>query len=94
MRQEAAAKAATGPGPGEIIDPLILDLLEWLAPTPRPYEEVMEVWRTSCPRLTVWESAVDGGYVVRRRAGGEPAVVELTRAGRQRLRDGGRSPAA
>jgi hypothetical protein len=26
----------------------------------------MEVWRTSCPRLTVWEEAVDRGLVVRR----------------------------
>jgi len=93
MRQQLAAAAATSSVPGEIIDPLILDLLEWLAPTPRPYDEVMEVWRTSCPRLTVWESAVDGGYVVRRRSGGEPAMVEVTAAGHQRLRDGGRAAA-
>jgi D-3-phosphoglycerate dehydrogenase len=93
MRQQLAATAATGPVPGEIIDPLILDLLEWLAPTPRPYDEVMEVWRTSCPRLTVWESAVDGGFVVRRRSGDEPAVVEVTAVGHQRLRDGGRAAA-
>jgi D-3-phosphoglycerate dehydrogenase len=92
MREQLAA--ATGPHSGGIIDPLILDLLEWLAPTPRPYDEVMEVWRTSCPRLTVWESAVDGGFVVRRRAAGAAPMVEVTAAGRQRLRDTGRSAAA
>jgi D-3-phosphoglycerate dehydrogenase len=36
---------------------LILDLLEWIGPRPRPYAEVIEVWRTSCPRLPVWEEA-------------------------------------
>ena len=43
----------------QIIDPLVLDLVEWVAKAPRPYAEVIEAWRTSCPRLTVWEEAVD-----------------------------------
>jgi hypothetical protein len=38
---------------------LILDLLEWLATRERSYEETMDVWRTSCPRLPVWEDAND-----------------------------------
>jgi hypothetical protein len=42
---------------------LILDLLEWIAARPRRYEEVMDAWRTSCPRLTIWEDTVDAGYV-------------------------------
>jgi hypothetical protein len=42
---------------------LVLDLVEWIATAPRPYAEVMDAWRTSCPRLTIWEDAVDGGYV-------------------------------
>ena len=71
------------------LDPLVLDLLEWLAPGPRPYAEVMDAWRTSCPRLTVWEDAVDGGYVAR--ANGQPPVVALTPAGRRLLADAGRS---
>lgn len=41
------------------LDPLIRDLVAWLASAPRPYTEVMDVWRTSCPRLTVWEGALD-----------------------------------
>jgi hypothetical protein len=67
---------------------LILDFLEWLAAAPRGYAEAMEVWRTSCPRLTVWEDAVDEGYVVRRVCEGEGARVELTAAGRAELRRG------
>jgi len=42
---------------------LILDLLEWIAAQPRRYEDVMDAWRTSCPRLTIWEDTVDAGYV-------------------------------
>ena len=49
--------------PGTIIAPLVRDLVGWVAAAPRPYRKVIEAWRTSCPRLTVWEDAVDGGYV-------------------------------
>jgi hypothetical protein len=42
----------------DILTPLILDFLAWLEATPRPYTEVMDVWRTACPRLTIWEDAV------------------------------------
>ena len=66
----------------DVVDALILDLLEWIGPTPRPYDEVMEAWRTSCPRLTVWEEALDARFVARRPAGAEPASVALTGAGR------------
>ena len=36
-------------------EPLILDFVEWVAAKPRAHRDVMEAWRTSCPRLTVWE---------------------------------------
>src|SRR5215203_3795036 len=39
------------------IHSLVLDLLEWIDGEPRPYVEVLEAWRTSCPRLPVWEEA-------------------------------------
>lgn len=45
---------------------LIYDLVEWVAREPRPYAEAIEVWRTSCPRLTVWEDATDRGLIARR----------------------------
>ena len=36
----------------DTLDPLVLDLVEWVAKEPRLYSQVIEVWRTSCPRLT------------------------------------------
>ena len=66
-------------------NPLVLDFLDWLVAGPRPYAEVMEVWRTSCPRLQVWEDAVDAGVVIRRVAADMGPVVELTAAGRSLL---------
>jgi hypothetical protein len=64
------------------LDPLILDLLEWVEQGPRPYAEMIEAWRTSCPRLTVWEDAIDRGFMARVSEPGKPARVGLTQAGR------------
>lgn len=68
----------------ENIEPLILDLVEWVAREPRPYAEIIDVWRTSCPRLPVWEEAVDRGLVTR------DAMVSATPLGRRLLQDRGR----
>jgi hypothetical protein len=70
-------------------DPLVLDLVEWIAREPRLYAEVIEGWRTSCPRLTIWEDAVDRGYVTRQSVAGEARVV-ITASGEKFLRDNGR----
>ncbi|HEV2364448.1 MAG TPA: hypothetical protein VGS12_09670 [Caulobacteraceae bacterium] len=64
---------------------LLFDLLESLAAGPRPYVEVMEAWRTSCPRLPVWEDALEDGLIRRGRVGRGPAVVALTPLGREHL---------
>ena len=45
----------------DTVDTLLLDLLQWMGPNPRRYAEVLDVWRTSCPRLPVWETAEDRG---------------------------------
>ncbi|CAJ0813422.1 MULTISPECIES: hypothetical protein [Ralstonia] len=42
---------------------LTLQLLQSLAERPRPYAEVLETWRTSCPRLSIWEDACIDGLV-------------------------------
>jgi len=68
-----------------VTTPLILDLLAWLAKEPRPYAEVMETWRTSCPRLTIWEDAVELGYIARTRDGAREPIVALTPLGASRL---------
>jgi hypothetical protein len=41
----------------DTVESLILDLLKWVGLKPRPYDEVLEAWQTSCPRLPVWEDA-------------------------------------
>ncbi len=73
---------------------LVLDLVEWVAASPRTYAEVMEAWRTSCPRLTVWEDALDGGLLVRTALPGASPGVAVTRAGFDALARAGRSPLA
>lgn len=49
----------------EKVESLVVDLVEWVAKEPRTYRQTMDAWRTSCPRLMVWEEAVDRGLVVR-----------------------------
>ena len=66
----------------ETLDPLVLDLVEWIAREPRPYDEVLDAWRTSCPRLPVWEDAVDRGLVRRQSAAGRGQYVLATDKGR------------
>lgn len=67
-----------------VVDALILDLLEWLARRDRSYEEVMDAWRTSCPKLPVWEEANDRKLVEREDACGS-SVVRVSAAGRALL---------
>ena len=73
------------------LDPLVRDLVEWVAKEPRTYADVMDAWRTSCPRLTVWEEATDLGYVERRLVTGRGILVFVTDAGRALLRAEGRA---
>jgi hypothetical protein len=75
----------------ETLDPLVLDLVEWVAKEPRRLAEVIDVWRTSCPRLTVWEDAVDRGYVTREVVAGRGTMVKATLLGQRFLHDHGRA---
>jgi hypothetical protein len=45
------------------VSALTQQMLEWLAERPRTYAETLEAWKTSCPRLTIWEDAVEAGLV-------------------------------
>jgi len=45
------------------ISPLVLQLLQWISDRPRTYEETMDAWRSTCPRLTTWEDALISGLV-------------------------------
>ena len=75
------------------LDPLVLDFVEWIAKEPRAYADVLDAWRTSCPRLTVWEDAIDRGLVMRKPVPGESRTrVEVTAAGERFLREHHRMP--
>ena len=67
------------------VEPLVLDLLEWLGRKPRRCSEVMEVWRTSCPRLPVWEEANQRGLVDHIHEQGQPALIAVSSLGRSWL---------
>ena len=57
-----------------------VQLLVWLAERSRSYAETIEVWKTSCPRLAVWEDALADDLVRIDRG-----CVLLTAAGRELL---------
>ena len=63
-----------------VTESLILDLLEWLAKRDRSYEEVMDAWHTSCPRLPIWEDANDRGLVMKEQVQGR-CIVRITSSG-------------
>jgi hypothetical protein len=67
---------------------LIRQFLEWVAARPRCYAEVMEAWRTSCPRLPAWEEAVERDLVRIEHASGQAmgaCAVVLTERGQAAL---------
>ena len=76
-----------------ITDPLVADLVEWAARRPRSLAELNEVWRTSCPRLMVWEEAFERGFLAR----AEPVRVTplgmALLAGSRRAERQGQAPA-
>jgi hypothetical protein len=47
----------------EPISLLTIEFLTWLSLRPRTYADAMEAWRSSCPRLTVWEDALADGLI-------------------------------
>jgi D-3-phosphoglycerate dehydrogenase len=68
-----------------VVDALILDLLRYVAAGDRPYDDVMDAWRTSCPRLPVWEEASSRELIKRVRLHGQ-TCVRLAPAGRALLK--------
>jgi hypothetical protein len=65
---------------------LTLQFLAWVADGPRSYGDAMDAWRSTCPRLSIWEDAVRDG-LVRLENGGtmNSSRVLLTPAGKARL---------
>lgn len=44
-------------------DALTLQMLHWIATGSHSYAEVLEVWKSSCPRLSIWEDACADGLI-------------------------------
>ena len=80
---------ADSPGTeAKVLSTLTLELLAWVAARPRTYRETMEVWRTACPRMPIWEDATSEGLVEvlpGQGAGPMEATVGLTPSGRAAL---------
>ncbi|MGQ0834891.1 MAG: hypothetical protein ACT4O5_08230 [Gammaproteobacteria bacterium] len=55
-------------------------MLEWIAERPRDYAEVMEGWRTSCPRLSIWEDACASGFIGYEAGSGKVILSDAGRA--------------
>jgi hypothetical protein len=75
------------------VEALLIDLVGWIAREDRDYSDVMDAWRTSCPRLPVWEEANARGLVTRKYESGRGPVVSVTTAGHAFLRERARSDA-
>jgi len=41
----------------------MLQFLAWIADRPRPRAEVLDAWRSTCPRLSIFEDATIEGFV-------------------------------
>jgi hypothetical protein len=65
---------------------IMIQFLQWVADRPRKREDVMEAWKSSCPRFPVWEDARADGLI--RQCGGATGHhrVELTARGRDALK--------
>ena len=58
---------------------IMIQFLSWVGDRPRSYAETMDAWRTTCPRLSVWEDAVIADLVRLEGEGGR--AVKLTDRG-------------
>jgi hypothetical protein len=67
-----------------VVEALILDLLGFVSERDRSYEEVMDAWRTSCPKLPIWEDANDRRLITRVESNGH-WIVRVTPSGRALL---------
>ena len=65
------------------VSALMIQFLGWIADRPRSRSEVMEAWRSTCPRLTIWEDAIIEGLV--RIDPRSKTLVLLTEQGRAML---------
>jgi hypothetical protein len=70
----------------DTFEDLVLDLLEWVGPNPRPYCDVIEAWRTSCPRLPRLGRRKRPRLISRHHQPGHGTLVSVTATGAEHLR--------
>jgi hypothetical protein len=61
---------------------LVIQFLDWIAEAPRTYGQAMDAWRTSCPRLSIWEDSLTAGLICLDEGRWRDRRVALTRKGR------------
>ena len=69
--------------------PLVRQLTAWVEARPRTYAEAVDAWRTSCPRLSIWEDALSAGLIEVTSVAGaglQGAAVRVTPQGAALLR--------
>jgi hypothetical protein len=72
--------------PSEAAGALTLQLLAFIAAGDRTYGETMEAWRSTCPRMSIWEDAVRDGLVRIENGGAmKSSRIVLTALGKTRL---------
>ncbi len=60
---------------------IMMQFLAWVADRPRTYSDTMAAWRSTCPRLSVWEDAIIDGLVrIDNDAGRAVALTPLGKA--------------
>lgn len=65
-----------------LVDSLTFQFLSWVAAEPRSYAQAMDAWRSSCPRLTIWEDALMAELIeVRHDRATKATLVRLTTKG-------------
>jgi hypothetical protein len=75
----------------EPVSLLMVQFLDWVASRHRTYDEAMDAWRTSCPRLSVWEDAQTAGFIQVQSGGpSQTAEVVLTPRGKAVLDESAR----
>jgi len=62
---------------------LTLQMLEWIVEQPRQYRDIVAVWKTSCPRLAIWEDACAAGLI---EMNPQTTLVSVSRSGQELLR--------
>ncbi len=82
---DPAAEQRLAPAVAMPVGSLMRDFLTWVECMPRTHAEAMEVWRSNCPRYTIWEDALADGLIqVAYGRGVQPGgpSVDLTAHGR------------